>query len=304
VRAVCATFAPEGVYPEEWNLDELWTTLEQIYDVRVDRATVDQQIGDEKLDAAGVVELFLDDAMARYEERERDLTPQVLRQVERRVILSVVDRVWREHLYEMDHLRDGIGLRAVGQRDPLVEYQREAYDAFAGMMARIKEESSGYFFRLPVQRVEPSPAPAGNGAAAAPAGNGNSSGNGKPGKPAVSRPALRDEPRRPARLTYNSADGGAQPPAAAAAGAPAQRSVAPAPAAAARAPGRPATAGRAVGAPGAAASRGVGSAAAAAASAATAQKANAASAGDKVGRNDPCPCGSGLKYKKCHGVDA
>jgi len=325
VRSVCGAYAPEGVFPEEWNLDELWTSLEQIYDVKVDRADVDQRIADEKLDAAGVVEVFLDDAMARYEERERELTPEVLRQVERRVILSVVDRVWREHLYEMDHLREGIGLRQVGQRDPLVEYQREAYDAFAGLMARIKEESSGYFFRLPVQRTAPAtdaaPAPesaqvqgsaaagarpagrgggtGGNGSARNGPGNGaagsKGAGNGRQGKPAVSRPALRDEPRQPARLTYTSADGGAQPPAGAPA--PAVSKSAPADGAA----GQQVPAGRAVGAPGAAAARGVGSASAAASTAATAAKAGAATTSDKVGRNDPCPCGSGLKYKKCHG---
>jgi preprotein translocase subunit SecA len=167
VKGLVAIHAPDGVYPEEWTLDELWTALEQIYDVGVDRATVDT----EDITHARLEELLLDDAMARYEERERDLGPDVLRLVERRVILSVVDRVWREHLYEMDHLRDGIGLRAVGQRDPLVEYQREAYDAFAGMMARIKEEASGYFFRLPVQRQEAPPAGAqGPAPAEAPAG--------------------------------------------------------------------------------------------------------------------------------------
>ncbi len=196
VKGLVAIHAPDGVYPEEWTLDELWTALEQIYDVGVDRATVDT----EDITHARLEELLLDDAMARYEERERDLGPDVLRLVERRVILSVVDRVWREHLYEMDHLRDGIGLRAVGQRDPLVEYQREAYDAFAGMMARIKEEAAGYFFRLPVQRQEApqagaeGPAPA-EAPAAAPSPK---QANARP--PAVARPALRDEVRAPTRV--------------------------------------------------------------------------------------------------------
>ncbi len=247
VRSICSTYAPEGVFGEEWDLDELYTALEQVYDVGVDRDAVDV----EKTTPAELTDLFLDEAMRRYEEREAELSPEVMRQVERRVILSVVDRVWREHLYEMDHLRDGIGLRAVGQRDPLVEYQREAYDAFAGMMARIKEEASGYFFRLPVQRQE-QPAATGNGAA----------------KPAVARPALRDEPRQPVRMTYTSADSGPQPPAVAASAV-------------------------------ATAARGVGSASAAASAAAQSM---GTATSDKVGRNEPCPCGSGLKYKKCHGA--
>ncbi|MDQ3973092.1 MAG: preprotein translocase subunit SecA, partial [Actinomycetota bacterium] len=179
VRGIAATYAPEGVYPEEWNLEELWTALEQLYPVKVDRGAIDL----DDIDHERLVDLLLDDAMARYEEREAEVGTEALRQVERRVILSVVDRVWREHLYEMDHLRDGIGLRAVGQRDPLVEYQREAYDAFSAMMARIKEEAAGYFFNLPVQHE----------------------GDDVRQRAEVKRPALRDQPRGTdqARLSYS-----------------------------------------------------------------------------------------------------
>ena len=74
-----------------------------------------------------------------------------MRELERRVLLSVMDRKWREHLYEMDYLQEGIGLRAMGQRDPLVEYQREGFDMFAAMMDAIKEESVGFLFNLEVQ---------------------------------------------------------------------------------------------------------------------------------------------------------
>jgi len=272
VRGMVSIHAPEGVYPEEWTLDELWTALEQVYDVGVDRASIDT----DDITRARLEEILLDDAMARYEERERELGPDVLRLVERRVILSVVDRVWREHLYEMDHLRDGIGLRAVGQRDPLVEYQREAYDAFAGMMARIKEEAAGYFFRLPVQRQEAPPAPGAEDPAPAEAPAAPSPKQAGARRPAVARPALRDEARMPARVQYTSGETGGQPAA-------------------------PVATARAVGAPTAAASRGVGSAAAAAAAAATAQQGRE-QGNQKVGRNDPCPCGSGLKYKRCHGA--
>ena len=263
VRGLVATYAPAGVFPEEWNLEELWTALEQIYPVKVEREALDL----EDLDSEKLSDLLLDDAMARYEEREAEIGSERLRQVERRVILSVVDRVWREHLYEMDHLRDGIGLRAVGQRDPLVEYQREAYAAFNDMMSRIKTEAAGYFFNLPVQPAE-----------TAADGQG---GNGRREDGGVKRPALRDGARgvNPQQLSYTSAT------TAGTAGA-----------------GRPGTSysvttGDGGGTPGTR----PGAATAAAQSAQRAVQGTVVNE-DKVGRNDPCPCGSGLKYKRCHGA--
>ena len=80
-----------------------------------------------------------------------------MRQLERNVLLNVLDRKWREHLYEMDYLKEGIGLRAMAQRDPLVEYQREGYDMFIGMLDGLKEESVGFLFNV---TVEAAPAPA------------------------------------------------------------------------------------------------------------------------------------------------
>ncbi|MGI8575437.1 MAG: preprotein translocase subunit SecA [Egibacteraceae bacterium] len=150
VGGLVKLYAVDGVYPEDWNLEELWTALEQLYPVSVDR----EQLDLEELTQTALLEQLTDDAIDRYEEREQEVGAEALRDVERRVILSVVDRAWREHLYEMDHLREGIGLRAVGQRDPLVEYQREAYVAYGEMMARIKEEAVGYFFNYPVERSE------------------------------------------------------------------------------------------------------------------------------------------------------
>ena len=88
---------------------------------------------------------------AAYDEREAEFGDEVMRELERRVVLSVLDRKWREHLYEMDYLREGIGLRAYSQRDPLVEYQREGFDMFNAMMDGIKEESVGFLFNLEVQ---------------------------------------------------------------------------------------------------------------------------------------------------------
>jgi preprotein translocase subunit SecA len=86
-----------------------------------------------------------------YEKRESDLSSTVMRELERKILLSVLDRKWREHLYEMDYLQEGIGLRAMAQRDPLVEYQREGFDLFTAMMDAIKEELVSYLFKAEVQ---------------------------------------------------------------------------------------------------------------------------------------------------------
>ena len=94
---------------------------------------------------------MLADAQAAYDAREEALTPEVLRELERQVLLAVLDRKWREHLYEMDYLREGIGLRAYSQRDPLVEYQREGFELFQAMMESIKEEAVGFLFHVEVQ---------------------------------------------------------------------------------------------------------------------------------------------------------
>jgi preprotein translocase subunit SecA len=240
IRNLCSVYAPEGVYAEEWDLDELWISLERMYPISVERESLDL----DTIKHADLVELLLDDAMARYEERETELGTETLRQVERRVILSVVDRVWREHLYEMDHLRDGIGLRAVGQRDPLVEYQREAYDAYEAMMARIKEEATGYFFNLPVKKAEEEERPRG---------------------------------ADPTQLSYTSATTTGTAPS--------------------QSTGASYSVASSQGATGAGTKPGSASAAAAA----SVQQQGTVTK-QKVGRNDPCPCGSGQKYKRCHGA--
>src|SRR6185437_14566754 len=95
-----------------------------------------------------LTEMVQENAQEAYDRREAELTPDLMREIERRVVLSVLDRKWREHLYEMDYLREGIGLRAMAQRDPLVEYQREGYDMFNAMMDGIREESVGNLFNL------------------------------------------------------------------------------------------------------------------------------------------------------------
>ncbi|MCK9893781.1 preprotein translocase subunit SecA, partial [Frankia sp. AgB32] len=140
-------------YPEEWDLDTLWTALGQLYPVGVEAPDVDDRDG---LTTDHLLEDVQADAQEAYDRRELELgdTPDeepVMRELERRVVLAVLDRKWREHLYEMDYLQEGIGLRAMGQRDPLVEYQREGFDMFQTMMEGIKEESVRLLFNVEVQ---------------------------------------------------------------------------------------------------------------------------------------------------------
>jgi preprotein translocase subunit SecA len=137
-------------YPEEWDLEKLWRAFKQLYPVEVSIDAVIEEAGGDKsgLSADLITSMVSEDAQAAYDRREQELTPELMREIERRVVLSVLDRKWREHLYEMDYLREGIGLRAMAQRDPLVEYQREGYDMFNSMMDGIKEESVGNLFNL------------------------------------------------------------------------------------------------------------------------------------------------------------
>ncbi|MCW2725728.1 MAG: Protein translocase subunit secA [Frankiales bacterium] len=145
-------------YPEEWDLEQLWSALRTLYPVGIPLEEVDEDRS--VLSPEFLVEELKADAQAAYDRREAALgtAPDgepVMRELERRVLLSVMDRKWREHLYEMDYLQEGIGLRAMGQRDPLVEYQREGFDLFNAMMEGIKEESVGFLFNVEVQVEEP-----------------------------------------------------------------------------------------------------------------------------------------------------
>ncbi|MDQ3307095.1 MAG: preprotein translocase subunit SecA [Actinomycetota bacterium] len=142
--------ATEG-FPEEWDLDQLWTALKTLYPVGVSVEALESEAGGvEGLSRELLAEALKADAHAAYDAREEALGDEVMRELERRVLLSVLDRKWREHLYEMDYLREGIGLRAYSQRDPLVEYQREGFELFGAMMESIKEESVGYLFNVEV----------------------------------------------------------------------------------------------------------------------------------------------------------
>ncbi|XVQ12287.1 preprotein translocase subunit SecA [Spirillospora sp. CA-255316] len=149
-------------FAEEWDLDKLWKAFKQLYPISVAVDDLVEEVGGEisGLDAETLAEKIREDAQAAYDKREEELGAEVMRELERRVVLSVLDRKWREHLYEMDYLQEGIGLRAMAQRDPLVEYQREGYDMFNAMLDGIKEESVGYLFNLEVEVEEQPEAPA------------------------------------------------------------------------------------------------------------------------------------------------
>lgn len=152
--------AAEG-YVEDWDLEQLWSALRTLYPVGIDYKDLvgAAEAGDSDLDREGLLDALLKDAHDAYTKREQQIDEIAgeggMRELERRVLLSVLDRKWREHLYEMDYLKEGIGLRAMAQRDPLVEYQREGFDMFSGMLEGLKEESVGFLFNLQVEAGTP-----------------------------------------------------------------------------------------------------------------------------------------------------
>ena len=137
---------------EDWDLNTLWNALKVLYPISFTAEQMLEEIGGAvALDSEYLLEKILQDSRQSYEKRESDLTPTVMRELERKILLSVLDRKWREHLYEMDYLQEGIGLRAMAQRDPLVEYQREGFDLFTAMMDAVKEELVSFVFNVEVQ---------------------------------------------------------------------------------------------------------------------------------------------------------
>ncbi|WAC90495.1 preprotein translocase subunit SecA [Mycobacterium sp. Aquia_213] len=150
-------------YAEDWDLEALWSALKTLYPVGIDHESLTHRDADSEHDDLTREELLdalVKDAERAYATRESELEEiageGAMRQLERNVLLNVIDRKWREHLYEMDYLKEGIGLRAMAQRDPLVEYQREGYDMFMAMLDGMKEESVGFLFNVTVEAV---PAP-------------------------------------------------------------------------------------------------------------------------------------------------
>jgi preprotein translocase subunit SecA len=237
----------EAEYQEDWDLDGLFKEMQTLYETEI-KSLAD--ITDGPVTREELIEEFQDDARHEYEEKERLYGAELLRDVERYLVLQVVDVRWREHLESMEYLRDGIHLRAMAQKDPLAEYRAEGHAMFEELTATIQEEVVRYILRIQIeQRPEQEQL-------AAPALEGNGAGNGD--------------------LVYeHESVSGADAIRAAGAGAAA-----------------PATGGRA----GAVAGGG----GAAATTVSTGQR--VATEFDRVGRNDPCPCGSGKKFKKCHGA--
>ncbi|SFB75154.1 preprotein translocase subunit SecA [Nocardioides terrae] len=253
-------------FAEEWDLDQIWTDLSQLWPVTVSyEHLVEEAGGKAHLDRDELIASLRADAQAAYDAREAEIGEEVMRELERRVLLSVLDRKWREHLYEMDYLREGIYLRAYSQRDPLVEYQREGFEMFGAMMDSIKEEAVGFLFNLEVQVEEEEEfhyhpdgtrhaGPMHEGALAEPPVAVGTDGVSleaigealKAASPQIRAKGL-DAPKRPQHLAYTAPDeqGG------------------------------------------------------------EAVKAEPTSNVDdpyaSVGRNEQCPCGSGKKFKQCHG---
>ncbi|MCV7252042.1 preprotein translocase subunit SecA [Mycolicibacterium fluoranthenivorans] len=154
-------------YSEDWDLEKLWEALKTLYPVGIDHHDLldSGAVGEPgELTRDELLGALVEDAERAYAEREKQIDAiggeGAMRQLERNVLLNVIDRKWREHLYEMDYLKEGIGLRAMAQRDPLVEYQREGYDMFVAMLDGLKEESVGFLFNVAVEAAPPAPAPA------------------------------------------------------------------------------------------------------------------------------------------------
>jgi preprotein translocase subunit SecA len=186
------TAATEDGFAEEWDLDKLWNALGTVYPISITLEEVEEAVGGRnKINADVLNEEITADILAAYDKREAALTADITQMLEHRVVLSVLDRKWREHLYEMDYLKEGISLRAMAQRDPLVEYQREGYHMFNRMMDAIKEESVGYLFHLEVELEATSQDPQDQAEADAVAAQMNAKG-------------LDNAPRRPAQLNYSA----------------------------------------------------------------------------------------------------
>ncbi|KAA9162367.1 preprotein translocase subunit SecA [Amycolatopsis acidicola] len=177
-------------YAEDWDHEKLWTALKQLYPVSVEWDSLAEEEEDD-LSSDFLLSSLLEDAEQAYAQREAEIDAKVgegaMRQLERQVLLSVLDRKWREHLYEMDYLKEGIGLRAMAQRDPLIEYQREGFDMFNAMLDSLKEEAVGFLFNLQVEQAEPQQQAA-EPAAAIPAA-------GRHSQPTPQQPVQQEEPK-------------------------------------------------------------------------------------------------------------
>src|SRR3989440_714271 len=247
-RELVETFCPREQHPGQWNGVQFLAEVNSQFGVDAKAAGADpgELNHDQLADAAAAA------VTARYEEKEKQFGGELMRWLERRIILDVVDSQWKDHLLSLDHLKEGIGLRGYGQKDPLVEFKKEAFVLLEDMMARIDNETIRYLFHIQIQQGEqpqqaqtrPEPPrplrPAGAHAAAASAAARASE---PQHLPEVARQIERRQQRQQKDLQYQTGPAQAEAP-------------------------------------------------------------KPVRAGAKVGRNDPCPCGSGKKYKKCHGATA
>ena len=289
-------------YAEDWDLGKLWTALRTLYPVSLDRAELTDGDHADDLTQDALAAAVLADARAAYAKREAEIDALIgaqggMRELERQILLQVMDRKWREHLYEMDYLKDGIYLRAMAQRDPLIEYQREGFDMFSRMLDGIKEEAVTHLFSVQVQAV-PQPAADAPGPSAAdgtPVPPSGAADGDDPGARTERRPAVTPTGRR-ARKPAPADDRAAQGPGrhAVPEADPAAATTA-LPAVFGAGPRRPAE----LQYSGPAEDGGTARSRAAAPAAADGR---AGSGGAEPGRNRPCPCGSGRKYKHCHGT--
>jgi preprotein translocase subunit SecA len=248
VRELVDTFCPREQHPDQWNTTQFLAEANAQFGVDMKAAGADPAtLSHEQLaDAAAEI------VRKRYEEKETQFGADLMRWLERRIILDVVDSQWKDHLLSLDHLKEGIGLRGYGQKDPLVEFKKEAFILFEDMMTRIDNETVRYLFHIQVQqgeqppearppRPEPPRTPPQSAAAAVASAAARA---GEPQHlPAVAREIERRQQRQQKDLQYQTGPAQAEAP-------------------------------------------------------------KPVRAGAKVGRNDPCPCGSGKKYKKCHGASA
>ncbi|MGU3293592.1 preprotein translocase subunit SecA [Williamsia sp. M5A3_1d] len=154
-------------YVEDWDLEQLWTAMRTLYPIELDYKEIvgENEFGErEDISAEELTATLVADAREAYAKREAEIDAMAgegaMRQLERTILLSVLDRKWRDHLYEMDYLREGIHLRSMAQRDPVVEYQREGFDMFQGMLEGLKEESVGFLFNVAVEAAPSEQAPA------------------------------------------------------------------------------------------------------------------------------------------------
>jgi preprotein translocase subunit SecA len=270
--------APEKVHADEWKLEPLFA---QIYDLF--GAHLENEIDATQLNRHELGEAIFEKLRARYDIKEQILGAQQMRYHERFFMLSVLDGLWKDHLLAMDHLKEGIGLRGYAQQDPLVAYKRESFEMFEGMMMRFQEDTARHLFRMQII--------------------------GPDGTPIESAEQLANAQ---AQLAAAAAQAQFQQELAAASALPASGPPGHTNAPAARQPIPASVSNRAPSTTIDALEREFHKKKqreleqARSVSTATADSNGAAPrrTGEKVGRNDPCPCGSGKKYKKCHGADA